>query len=867
MLDRIQLTLAFFFSFERRNIDKILLDQINAKLKQNVKTPPPVPQSKETPPPLPNRNTKANVNLIKTALQSGVSVPYGRSKLMVIGQGRAGKTSTVKTLLGESFEYQQSTKGINAVDRLTTRKWQRMERNFRQDLQEAGAKAIAKLQRDRIETKQPKRISRTIVNDNPEIPQKRTTADPVVSDTSNLTKNNKSNRKEFVVQPIQIDIDEEEVAKKFDSKLVLSKDNQSDSEVTFTIWDFGGQEVFYTLHHVFLTKYGLYLLVFNMEELLTKTDEAVRYLRFWLDSVKLHAPSAPIVLIGTFHDVVNRASQLEQVNTILCDVVLVNQNLQICSGSDSDYYFYPLDNTIGERGGIVNIRKQVEDIVQGESGFDVGYITKPVKLAWTYFIDLLIEKEEPTIKRSEVLKIASTYSITEQEMEKILTFYHQLGIIVYFGNDEELRSHITFQPQWLIDAFACVIYDPQVHMKQSKKLNAKLKSDHIAYIQSGILTSALLEELLKEYHADDFLYMVKLLEKMLLISPWIFDENNDSMPRYLVPSLLKFKTRSRKDEFNYDGPVFNLDFGKLMPTGIFQRILCQFVERSCQYEGSARPTVEYAFAALSFGYHTELRMDLLRGHEDNKIRITFDQEYCKEKSFVVSFAGSVLRKLRETITGNNLVCEVLLTSSANPTISCSYEKLIQLRKKGKSFARTRSQRRKGKIEDYNHWFDEDVENAESETYDVFLAHDWGPAGDNFPTHEKVKEINALLQEQGITTWFDDSNIGGTADVGMAKGILQSKVVVIFITKRYGDRLENQNNNCTREFLFATSHKEVGKGQIIPVVLDEEMQDHNNWGHRLEINIPRVNMYINMTSSEEVERNLNALVTRIREVQD
>ena len=31
--------------------------------------------------------------------------------------------------------------------------------------------------------------------------------------------------------------------------------------VTFSVWDFGGQRVFYALHHAFLTRHGVYLVV------------------------------------------------------------------------------------------------------------------------------------------------------------------------------------------------------------------------------------------------------------------------------------------------------------------------------------------------------------------------------------------------------------------------------------------------------------------------------------------------------------------------------------------------------------------------------------------------------------------------------
>ena len=112
--------------------------------------------------------------------------------------------------------------------------------------------------------------------------------------------------------------------------------------------DFGGQEVFYTLHHLFLTRSGpfhhhssslsktaitivsylniishvphttsgFYMVVFNMEKfcLSTVTEqekaEAVGMLRFWLSSIAIHTRQtasdttgvAPIALVGTHKD-------------------------------------------------------------------------------------------------------------------------------------------------------------------------------------------------------------------------------------------------------------------------------------------------------------------------------------------------------------------------------------------------------------------------------------------------------------------------------------------------------------------------------------------------------------------------------------
>ncbi|GBG16291.1 Leucine-rich repeat serine/threonine-protein kinase 1, partial [Hondaea fermentalgiana] len=59
-------------------------------------------------------------------------------------------------------------------------------------------------------------------------------------------------------------VDEEELTRKFalrdEDQAVLQGAAQAEArDVSFSIWDYGGQKVFYALHHIFLTDKGLYL--------------------------------------------------------------------------------------------------------------------------------------------------------------------------------------------------------------------------------------------------------------------------------------------------------------------------------------------------------------------------------------------------------------------------------------------------------------------------------------------------------------------------------------------------------------------------------------------------------------------------------
>lgn len=48
-----------------------------------------------------------------------------------------------------------------------------------------------------------------------------------------------------------------------------------EQEVTFSVWDFGGQSVFHSTHRFFITPFALYVVVYDMRK--PETRERVKY--------------------------------------------------------------------------------------------------------------------------------------------------------------------------------------------------------------------------------------------------------------------------------------------------------------------------------------------------------------------------------------------------------------------------------------------------------------------------------------------------------------------------------------------------------------------------------------------------------------
>jgi GTPase SAR1 family protein len=97
----------------------------------------------------------------------------------------------------------------------------------------------------------------------------------------------------------------------------------------FSCWDFGGQDTFYSLHHLYMGRNSVYVLMFNMEWFLPERERdwsKHAFLAFWLCSIAAHAADpkdhsdmAPIILVGSHKDRMSSPKQHERISKLLCD--------------------------------------------------------------------------------------------------------------------------------------------------------------------------------------------------------------------------------------------------------------------------------------------------------------------------------------------------------------------------------------------------------------------------------------------------------------------------------------------------------------------------------------------------------------------
>mmetsp|Transcript_23591 Transcript_23591/g.23783 ORF Transcript_23591/g.23783 Transcript_23591/m.23783 type:complete len:1313 (+) Transcript_23591:119-4057(+) len=660
---------------------------------------------------------------------------WARSKLMIIGEGRAGKTALADSIAGVAFHDTPSTVGINqltcdvklaAVGQGHWSDYKRPEK----ELEYAVAQFIAtdankkELTRKQTRISQKAEMTNKIVTPGNSTPQSKnanpvpsspnkmvtsiTAAPPsrgslsvrspralnmsskslqseekrdeqpsksktkpnmLISTTTNAASDTAAtdtvdNNTEFTsVLPDENSFSASEVDSTLVMKCLVSK-VQMQSDLILSIFDFGGQSVFDVIHHFFLTKCGVYLLVFNMRWLLgdtTSVQQCLSYLRGWLSSIVVHTSgssssmsskdSAPVALIGTHKDYVNDTSDHSRISRLLNNAFSLHPAwCKILENDQTDLCFFPVNNKIGRNDPTVtSLMSTVEIAVLSSS-----YVHEKVPLTWLRCLDEMAADERSSLSLTDVFSIASRCGMSESNVPSLLRFLHQMGVLMWH-EDEKLRDVVILNA---VDYFItpatrvvckhqssledrsadCVHYLP-IH----KKCKKELPLDWQNMLDKGIVTTELLYRLLEEA-ANQREEVILLMKKFGLLIPLIptgigidaeldLDVSSNDIRQYLVPALLPkysspsgkpwtdlsvstfslfFFTNNQLKEIEFLTPSYMRSLG-FLPNGLFERLIGRAVQWAQLIGSGQRNLFLYKdFALLSNGgQRFRLRADFI----------------------------------------------------------------------------------------------------------------------------------------------------------------------------------------------------------------------------------------------------------------
>eukprot|EP00924_Labyrinthula_sp_SR-Ha-C_P002347 snap_masked-scaffold_16-processed-gene-1.30-mRNA-1 protein AED:1.00 eAED:1.00 QI:0/0/0/0/1/1/9/0/814 len=298
------------------------------------------------------------------------------------------------------------------------------------------------------------------------------------------------------------------------------------------VYDFGGQEVFSSVHPIFMNPKGLYIIVFNLTKL--KEDDLFR-LKFWYASIKRNAPKSPVLFIGTFLNTFlkkNNEIELEKVNETLKNIISAVTR-QPAPSKPNTRVFVPIDNAVRSNNKYINkVRKLIQQF-HLQKAYNFLRPSMWIKSVYVLFLDNCREESSYMTVQEFKLK-AQKCNFSEGEVFEMLEIYLEAGIISYFKELDlpENKNFIFFAPAFLAQAVGSFIRDESFH-QLAFRTNEYVFSDYRKYVDTGIIRKDLFVILLKQYSQREREYVLSLALHNLILFVHPKEKNS-----FIVPELL-----------------------------------------------------------------------------------------------------------------------------------------------------------------------------------------------------------------------------------------------------------------------------------------------------------------------------------------
>jgi GTPase SAR1 family protein len=352
----------------------------------------------------------------------------------------------------------------------------------------------------------------------------------------------------------------EEVLQKMPVDLIVEvMQGNKQEHVTFSAWDFAGQEIYYSVHSLFITT-GVYVVVFSMQEAQHDMQKCLEYLSFWMNSVHSHTSDPSdyhILIVGTHGDVVLQPADHQVISV---DIESTFKHCEFWSrveqpGEHNGHLcFFPVDNTsVREHDGNrvllhAAINRLGQCLVESKNN--------EYPLSWLKILDELhrqaesgtsfvfIDHPQQRIRvdmRGSVFTKPSgaldLYHVARQhgagksaaEYKTLCTFLVEVGSFCSF------RNILIIRPQWIADVLFAVVTRPQF---QAHVVAAEVDShsDWLRFEASAVISTRLLALLWSRFDESlEFLVDVMIHYDLMFELP---SPGSEGRRQFLVPAML-----------------------------------------------------------------------------------------------------------------------------------------------------------------------------------------------------------------------------------------------------------------------------------------------------------------------------------------
>ena len=530
----------------------------------------------------------------KALTEGEMDVAYAR--LMFLGAAGVGKTSFKRSLMKEPYNPSISSTIVSDVHSLRPigREWQTIghedEEKWKEVTEEDELNEMAELLAAVHQNK-------TSLN---EFSSKVIAATKLFPDSHMLESTSISEEKVEEIEKSHVQsVLSEAIARA--SSIPMSSARNIKPQPFLHVWDCGGQPIFLEILPAFLTSRTMFLLLYDASKSFEEKWQSVQtvqgerrveeevsittadLLLNWLSNIHIHLAkydekgallNYPRVLcIGTHGDKLKAMNQTHDQK--------IQEIESYCKGKPFEVLidgFHIVDNTTagsdeGEDVAFSKVRSAIRD-------FTYNKLIVKTPISWVLFRKVIQALKANVISLEEAHAIGIACKIPSDVVPKVLLFYHDLGVLLFYPHIAGLENVVILNPRWFVDVLGKVLT-----LKGREEHKTRLMWDLLR--EKGILVQPLYVAAWKDVEGLDPECLIKLLVSFRLAAEVKTDQYYDpNVKQYFLPLVLPSVKEASvlSPGFRLRATPLHLTFRtEFVPPGFFTRFIATIAESSlCQ---------------------------------------------------------------------------------------------------------------------------------------------------------------------------------------------------------------------------------------------------------------------------------------------
>ncbi len=203
----------------------------------------------------------------------------------------------------------------------------------------------------------------------------------------------------------------------------LDVDHPTEVDVTMCLnaWDFGGQDIYHATHQFFLTDRSLFLLLWH-----ARLGWEAGKLYYWLDTIKARAPDSPVLIVMTHYDEYDTDLPIDALKAAYPQIEC----------------HYKVSSSEGT--GIEELRTAI-----AEHAAALPLMGAKWPATWLDAANALRDHANNEIAPHEMRSVMTDCGVKDSDVETLAAYLHDLGDILYYQHDDELKDRVILKPAWV----------------------------------------------------------------------------------------------------------------------------------------------------------------------------------------------------------------------------------------------------------------------------------------------------------------------------------------------------------------------------------------------------------------------------------